>query len=517
MQRTDEQKAVIAHRGNARVNAVAGSGKTSTLVGYAQERPSQRILYLAYNRSVREEAVRKFWSANCHNVKIETAHSLAYRMLDVRRNYQITQSGNLRLTDIIELCGLQPAPQSPNFHLIFARHIQRLLTGFCNSAARSFAELDYLAGVTDSKAREFVQANLGEIYSQARAVLARMYKAEIPITHDAYLKFFQLTDPLLQFDAILFDEGQDASPVMLDVFLRQRATKVIVGDTHQQIYRFRGAVNSLENVPFTDFTLSTSFRFRQEVADLAERALSLKSWIRRYPNPVRITGAGDCQEKNSRAVIARSNLRLLKAAIDAMIYRGFKRLHFEGDLNSYTYLNEGASLFDVLHLRLGNRAKIRNPFIKAFEDYPALLEYMEAAEDTELRLIVEIVNEYGPALFDYIRRLRELQVPKEAAEIIFSTVHKAKGQEYDQVEVAEDFINGEKLEVILAKARKDPEKFKNLDLDALAEEINILYVAITRVKNVLMIPFDVLHGNNGDSDYYVLDGRGEKQDRAAGE
>ena len=88
-----------------------------------------------------------------------------------------------------------------------------------------------------------------------------MNKGEIEITHDFYLKKFQLSNPVLYYDYILFDEGQDASPAMLDVFLKQQATKVIVGDTHQQIYGWRFAVNSLEQVDFTTYHLSTSFRF----------------------------------------------------------------------------------------------------------------------------------------------------------------------------------------------------------------------------------------------------------------
>lgn len=75
-----------------------------------------------------------------------------------------------------------------------------------------------------------------------------MEQGEIEITHDFYLKKFQLEAPMLQYDFILFDEGQDASAAMLDVFLKQKATKVIVGDTNQQIYGWRFAVNSLEKI-----------------------------------------------------------------------------------------------------------------------------------------------------------------------------------------------------------------------------------------------------------------------------
>ena len=115
------------------------------------------------------------------------------------------------------------------------------------------------------------------IEKQARIFLSKMDKGEIEITHDFYLKKFQLSNPTLFFDYILFDEGQDASAVMLDIFLKQKATKVIVGDTHQQIYGWRFAVNSLEKADFKTYQLSTSFRFSQDIANLAMEVLQWKN------------------------------------------------------------------------------------------------------------------------------------------------------------------------------------------------------------------------------------------------
>ncbi|MEC9866275.1 UvrD-helicase domain-containing protein, partial [Escherichia coli] len=54
---TDEQSAIIHWQGQKLVvNAFAGTGKTSTLVQYALANPDSRMLYLAYNRAVRDEA-----------------------------------------------------------------------------------------------------------------------------------------------------------------------------------------------------------------------------------------------------------------------------------------------------------------------------------------------------------------------------------------------------------------------------------------------------------------------------
>ncbi|HAP0214971.1 TPA: UvrD-helicase domain-containing protein, partial [Escherichia coli] len=56
---TDEQSAIIHWQGQKLVvNAFAGTGKTSTLVQYALANPGSRMLYLAYNRAVRDEAER---------------------------------------------------------------------------------------------------------------------------------------------------------------------------------------------------------------------------------------------------------------------------------------------------------------------------------------------------------------------------------------------------------------------------------------------------------------------------
>ncbi|HSH57643.1 MAG TPA: UvrD-helicase domain-containing protein, partial [Halomonas sp.] len=61
MRLTDEQRAVVEHgAGHARVAAVAGSGKTTTMVARVLrllERgvPPQRILVLMFNRSARAD------------------------------------------------------------------------------------------------------------------------------------------------------------------------------------------------------------------------------------------------------------------------------------------------------------------------------------------------------------------------------------------------------------------------------------------------------------------------------
>ena len=49
MNLTQEQAAIIKSSGNIKIVAVAGAGKTTTLIEYAKSRKGQRILYLQQN------------------------------------------------------------------------------------------------------------------------------------------------------------------------------------------------------------------------------------------------------------------------------------------------------------------------------------------------------------------------------------------------------------------------------------------------------------------------------------
>src|SRR5690606_6766254 len=57
------------------VGAFAGTGKTSMLEGFAMQRPNERMLYIAFNRPVAQEAAARFPT----NVVCKTSHALAFR------------------------------------------------------------------------------------------------------------------------------------------------------------------------------------------------------------------------------------------------------------------------------------------------------------------------------------------------------------------------------------------------------------------------------------------------------
>jgi F-box protein 18 (helicase) len=484
---TSEQLAVIRSKGDIAINAVAGSGKTTTIIEYAASRPSSSsILYLAFNRSVKMEAARKFEARGLKNVRVETSHSLAFDYVVRGSGYKLRQK-DFRTHEIVEILGLSSSGEKHNEYIL-ATHISKFISYFCNSDKKKVQELNYLDLIADPTAKTYVRKHYPQIELGTRQLLAKMEKKEIEIPHDFYLKKFQLLCPQLPFDYILFDEAQDASAAMLDVFVKQKATKLIVGDTHQQIYGWRHAVNSLEKTGFDTLQLSTSFRFPQDIADLATEVLYWKEHLGDHKH-VPITGKGTHTKIKTKATIARTNLALLLNAIEYITNnRKIKGIYFEGNFNSYTYADEGASLYDVLNLASNKHDKIRDKLIGSMRNLEELEEYIEKTEDPQLSMMVEIVKEYGDEIYDIMRSLKKLQTgdeDREKADMIFSTVHRAKGMEYDTVHLVNDFISENKLKKAKGEAASKNEK---PDLQRLNEEINLLYVALTRARHHLHIP-----------------------------
>ncbi|WP_051203813.1 UvrD-helicase domain-containing protein [Hugenholtzia roseola] len=473
MQLTAEQQAILATDQDLTIEAAAGAGKTTTLLEYAASRPPESlILYLAFNKITKEEAQMRVARKNLHNVWVETAHALAYRLM----KKQFAQP----LVAALPLWQLKAALDTKNHASVY--HALQWATAFCHSQEKKVAEVPYLEGLSERNSFDFVCKYEAQILRQARLILAFQEQGKLPLTHDFYLKKYQLSNPILNFDYILFDEGQDASPVMLDIFFRQKAKKILVGDSNQQIYSWRNAINALQDSPFERKFLTESFRFNTKIAEKAQEIINWKKIGN--PNFESKNFQGAPQAINSTqpdALIARTNLELLERAISEIFHKkSINRYHFEGDLASYTYIENGASILDLLQLRQNNLKAIQDPIIRQMRSFEELSHYANCTDEKQLKFLLEIVRKYGNELPFLLKKLQEnhLKVEeKKWAEMVFATAHRAKGNEYRRVHLTADFIN--KGQILTLK------KENKLDLktqEKIKEEINILYVAVTRAQ-----------------------------------
>jgi hypothetical protein len=142
------------------------------------------------------------------------------------------------------------------------------------------------------------QSNLPpELINLAKRLWADKTSPEgiVQVNHEDIFKQFALLRPNLResgpnrpaFDVVFVDEAQDINPVLAKILNDQDVQVVMVGDSNQAIYGFRGAIDELDKIEASyDLPLTKSFRFGEEVASVGNRFLStLKSKFR-------IIGAG---------------------------------------------------------------------------------------------------------------------------------------------------------------------------------------------------------------------------------
>ncbi|CAM3506787.1 ATP-dependent helicase [Parendozoicomonas haliclonae] len=298
---TDEQRAVIHHQGgHAIVTAVAGSGKTSTLVAHVlhqleQGQDPSRMLVLMFNRSAREDFERKLAKSLTSHVRlpdIRTYHSMGLRLYQSFAKEGLLPSwhgdplSNVRME--LEcwkiLTRIAPASMQDSLKNNKSSWVSDM-TGFIDlvkSTTRSpeqvFEEYDF-----DSRKKLLLEGyHAFESWRLEQGLITYADMLYQPV-------MLMLRQPELvkrvtnRMDLMLVDEYQDTNEVqhtLLRMIAGRRAQVMVVGDPDQTIYEFRGARPEYilrtfaEDFPNpTPYTLSYTFRYGHTLALVADHLI----------------------------------------------------------------------------------------------------------------------------------------------------------------------------------------------------------------------------------------------------
>jgi hypothetical protein len=289
---------------------------------------------------------------------------------------------------------------------------------------------------------------------------------DLYLGHDGYLKSWALGRPVLPFEYILLDEAQDTNEVVLGVLGQQSAQIVYVGDKHQQIYEWRGAVNAMEKIGGCEEAfLTQSFRFGPNIAMAATdvlRTLGEPRCIRGNPKRnSRVVHTG-----KTRTVLARTNSAVMSEVLVAIA--AGRTPHIVGGSNELEEMIE-----DVFELKAGKPGK--RPEFFGFKNWQEVVAFSETQEGENIKMFVNLVTRHGErALYKAVKSTTDTE---EEADLVLSTAHKAKGREWDSVRLSSDF----------AIATSGP------DGTIPESEVRLFYVAMTRAKELLCVDQEILH------------------------
>lgn len=294
-----EQKKVAEHiYGPAAVLAGAGSGKTTTLINRITElckySSPERIVMLTFTNAAAEEMKLRAskLNENCKNVTACTYHKYCGKML---RKYGYT-------------IGIEPS-----FEILVSKKYQTLIEYVKSSNEYyenlkdfpSASKLDTIFSVVTNNEEATIDsiiygtkyANYGDdirnLYKEVKEYGLKNHK----LNFDDMLVYMNelLNDDNIckkiaeSYDFLMVDEFQDTNSLQLSILLKLSKFNnniVVVGDTSQSIYKFRGAkVENIEHFKdsFSDckeFTLSINYRSTDEILDATNLVMqnNVRSW-----------------------------------------------------------------------------------------------------------------------------------------------------------------------------------------------------------------------------------------------
>lgn len=449
------------------IEAGAGTGKTSTLRLLADDRPTCKTLYIAYNKSVQLEATDSFPS----NVRARTAHSLAYGGTVRRYGERVVNArmGSIPTRELVDRLGIRdfgfgPGSAAPLEAKTIAELTVRALTRFCggDDPRITSAHVGRVHGLSPDQS-----ATLGEhvvgLASRAWADYTSQ-RGRLTFTPSVYLKLWQLGRPTLRFDTIFFDECQDANGAMAAVVNRQETERRAVGDRNQALYEWNGAVDAMSKWDWHRLMLTKSFRFGPAIAEQANM------WLDYLGAELRLTGHEPVDSRiveempEPTAVLCRTNMGVIAAALHQL--GNGRRVAVVGGIGEAAELARAAAA-----LKSGCRPA--HPDLAAFRTWDEFLFFVAHDPDgRDFQMLVNLIESYGVSM---ILSLQQQLCAKEAdAEVTISTGHKAKGREWDRVLIGQDF------------APRDSDDDSNEPLFSRPAAM-LAYVAVTRARRELCL------------------------------
>ncbi|MFA7264757.1 MAG: UvrD-helicase domain-containing protein [Candidatus Nanopelagicales bacterium] len=443
------------------VEALAGTGKTSTLELISRENAEKSFCYIAFNKSIADEAKRRF----PRNVTAATAHSFAYhhikasrpelldRLQSQERVPRWKQAQILRIREDFVFGDFKLRDRQ------LAGLVMESVARFCASDAPEpgMHHIPRVPGMDLPEPRKALQEFVFPYVQRAWADITSG-RGQLRFMHDHYLKLASMDKNFrLPGEVVLFDEAQDADPVVMSIVQRMQTDHGVQlipnGDSNQQIYAWRGAIDALDQFDAEyRLPLTASFRFGQSIADEANRILSL------LETPYQLQGLGPESSAlafldNPDTVLCRTNAEAVSRLLTAQM-SGI-RAGLVGGTQAVQWLAQAA-------LDLTEGRPTDHPELRAFESWNQVREYVtEDKEARDLQTLVNLVDDHTPQV---ILAAVERAVPERAAQLLISTAHKSKGREWNSVKLASDF----------------PMPMSEEGLSA--PELRLAYVAVTRGK-----------------------------------
>jgi DNA helicase II / ATP-dependent DNA helicase PcrA len=456
-------------KGNAVVEAVAGSGKTTTIV-QALSLMKGNVLFTAFNKHIQTELSSRAPAG----VRVSTIHSLG--MATIRKNGRSVEIDDRKARRLVaEIVGDESRAtlQKRNAIETLVRLTKLTLTDGTDQAALA-SLVDHYGIDTNGDHDEIVESVAPVLRMMLDECAGGMIDFDDMIWYPAH-------DGLRpdQYDWVCVDEAQDLNAAQRKLVLAACRGRVIaVGDRHQSIYGFTGAdTNSIPTLvnalSATVLPLSICYRCPSSHVALAKEIVPQIEARENAPvGTVQDVSWGDAVKTmvSGDLVICRINKPLADVAM-SLIRAGKKAVVRGKDIgNGLVGLVEkhrAGSLGDTLAKITTYRDREVSKLIAAKKENRA------ASLQDRVETIITLSD--GMDTVDALKSRIQGIFSDDVQGVVCSSVHKAKGLEANRV-----FVTCPQL-MPFPKAKQGWE---------IEQEMNLKYVALTRAKADLYMVAD---------------------------
>lgn len=459
---------------NILISAVAGSGKTSTLLELLKLTHVQTT-FVAFNKSIQQEIEAKVGQQS--NVDVMTIHSLGMKALmrHFRRKLEVKSN---KIWDFTNKLNKQwDIPKNKYVQTVLTIQnlvdIYRLTMCETDDRLREVADglgIDY----TNDDIRYSMEV-LAEykVYNQNPEVIDFTDMIYIPATN----KQIGLT---VRPKLVFIDECQDLNAcqhALIDRMIKKNHSRFVAcGDPYQSIYGFAGADSNsfnqfLDKPNVKQMPLSICYRCPTRVVDKANQVHNImEPFEGNEPGEVRLGKQTEIQEGDM--VLCRNVKPLVKVYFN-LLAQGKKASIRGKDLGKgliklvkpFEYQSVGHLMVSLSSKLNQKRQELIEREIESPSNHPS---YVNLQEKIEVITFVGEQFERASQIIDFFEKLFQDNQKKG---VMLSTVHKSKGLESSNV-----FLLDRQL--IPSKFAKTPDQIK--------QELNLMYVAITRSQSKLI-------------------------------
>lgn len=448
------------------VIARAGTGKTFTMLEYIKAKPTEKILFLVYNKEMQRDFSSRVKGVN-HSATISTIHSLAYRWYI--KKYGRKSFKNINVIDIKNI-------------------FKKTKLEFGELSLIKFYYNMFLS--SDKETIEDLEWEKEHLYLKPYTIkLFDYYKNSDTIQHNFYLKLFQIEKEKINgYDTIIVDETNDLNKCMLSIVANNLDKKIIcIGDPLQNINSFNYAVDGLTYLiakyGFEEYGLTMSFRISEEVASLTSKYLAYM-----HGKKVEFHGCKNTKfaklnlrqasPSNQIHLLCRNRLGGLTEILELLKLDRNKKIYYVGGISSF-----GIEEIEKMNAYNGNVYLGGEKFhISKLREMKAKAEQNDEIVDTEIRRMVSLYD-FGQKYKEVLPLLNRTETTnKNEADIIVQTAHSSKGGTFKNVLLAKDFAPIEDVKDNLVKLKGNISEYA---YNIIRSEANLLYVALTRATDKL--------------------------------